>query len=64
MKWKKEGPYLAVSDTGHKVAKYVSGDQVQYRPSFSGEFISYPVSDPKEAQAICERHYQITGGKA
>lgn len=64
MKWRKESPYLAVSDAGYKVAKFVSGDRVQYRPSLKGQFISLPVEDPKEAQAICERNYQITGGAA
>lgn len=62
MKWRKEGPYLAVSDAGYKVAKFLIGDRALYRPSLSGQFISQPVEDPKEAQAICERNYQITGG--
>lgn len=61
MKWRKEGPYLAISDAGYKVAKFLSGDKVQYRPSIKGEFISYPVDNPKEAQAICERHHKIMG---
>jgi hypothetical protein len=62
MKWRKEGQYLAVSDAGYKVAKFIIGDKVVYRPSLSGEFISFPVDDPKEAQAICQRHQQIMGG--
>lgn len=61
MKWKKEGPYLAISDAGYRVARFVTGDKVVYRPSIKTEFISYPVADPKEAQAICERHQQIMG---
>lgn len=62
MKWRKEGPYLAISDAGYKVAKFLIGDRALYRPSIKGEFISLPVDNPKEAQAICERNYQITGG--
>lgn len=58
MRWRKEGPYLAVSDAGYKVGRYVIAGTSYYRPSVQGSFISAPVTDPKEAQAVCERHFK------
>lgn len=63
MKWKNEGDYLVVSNTipAYKIAKVFIADQAEYRPSFSGEFISLFVPTFKEAKTICERHHQIMG---
>lgn len=61
MRWRKEGPYLAISDAGYKVAMFRVGAQTLYRPSLKGEFLVMPVSNPKEAQAVCENHQKIMG---
>ena len=70
MKWAKakdkDGNVLdrvAVSDEGYKVAKFTIGGHDLYRASLQGEFLHFPVTDPKEAQAVCERHYAITGAR-
>jgi len=70
MKWAKakdkDGNVLdrvAISDAGYKVARFTIAGQDQYRASLSGEFLHFPVTDPKEAQAVCERHYMITGAR-
>ena len=68
MKWAKakdkDGNVLervAISDAGYKVARFTIDGKDQYRASLQGEFLHFPVPDPKEAQAVCERHYLITG---
>lgn len=62
MKWAKRGPYLAVTNTmpEYRVAKFYDVGVPIYRASFKGEFISMKIHDAKEAQALCERHHQIT----
>lgn len=57
MKWRKEGPHLAVSDEGYRVGRYRVSEVDYYRPSFKGDFISAPCTDPKEAQATCDQHF-------
>ncbi|WP_462383345.1 hypothetical protein [Pseudomonas sp. Marseille-QA0892] len=61
MKWREETRWLAVSDMGYKVARFVVGDESQYRASIRGEFIGEVVQSFAEAKAICERHLQIMG---
>lgn len=63
MRWARHGDYLAVSDSvpPYKVAKFINGSQAQYRASMQGEFIGAVTDDPREAQAICERHHSIMG---
>lgn len=63
MKWQAQGEYLVISNTipAYKVCKVFIGAEAEYRPSFSGEFISLFVPTFDEAKAICERHHQITG---
>lgn len=65
MKWAKQSDCLAVSDTQppYKVARFVVDGHAQYRASVRGEFIGSITADPKEAQAICERHYEIMGSE-
>lgn len=63
MRWRKEGPYLALSDEGYKVARYRIAGVDHYRPSLQGSFISAPVSDPKEAQAACDQHFKTAKSK-
>lgn len=63
MKWRSEGQYLALSNTvpAYKVCKVFIGAEVEYRPSFSGEFISGFVTSFDDAKAVCERHHEIMG---
>lgn len=63
MKWQAQGEYLAISNTipAYKVCKVFIGTQVEYRPSFSGDFISGFLPSFDEAKTICERHHQIMG---
>lgn len=62
MKWAKRGELLAVSNTmpEYRVAKFYIVGQEVFRASFKGEFLGRMTEDPKEAQAICERHHTIT----
>ena len=39
----------------------MDGSKANYRASVRGEFIGQVCDDPKEAQAICERHLMIMG---
>ncbi len=57
MKWRKEGPHLAISDENYKVGRYRINGVDYYRPSFRGDFISSPLTDPKAAQATCDQHF-------
>lgn len=61
MKWREEGPYLAISDKGYKVAKYMDGKWPIYRASIRGEFIGSPQENFKAAQQICENNLAIIG---
>ncbi|WP_462382261.1 hypothetical protein [Pseudomonas sp. Marseille-QA0892] len=61
MKWRQENPWLAISDVGYRVAKFVAGAEVMYRASIRGEFIGSVTDTFAEAKAICERHFQIMG---
>lgn len=61
MKWRKESEHLAISDAGYKVAKFKVEWDTVYRASFRGQFIGPVKDDPKEAQQVCENHWQITG---
>lgn len=63
MRWRKEGPYLAISDTGYKVARYRVNGVDFYRPSLHGSFICAPLTDPRAANAECDRHHKQSGHK-
>lgn len=58
MKWRKEGPHLSISDEGYKVARFQAGNQVSYRPSLLGSFISEPKPTPAEAAKACDAHFK------
>lgn len=65
MRWAKQSRHLAISDTmpPYRVARFAIASLVQYRASIGGEFIGAVCTDPKAAQAICERHHLITGNR-
>ncbi|MDG9927435.1 MULTISPECIES: hypothetical protein [unclassified Pseudomonas] len=65
MKWAKQSEHVAVSDSTpqYRVARFVIDGDAQYRASVRGEFIGAVTTDPHEAQAVCERHYMVTGGE-
>lgn len=56
MNWKRVSPHLLVGDDGYKICRFKVVDNIYYRPSFSGSFISAPQDDLDEAKAICEAH--------
>jgi hypothetical protein len=63
VKWAKQSEHVAFSDSKpvYKVARFMDGNKANYRASVRGEFIGKVCDDPKEAQAICERHLMIMG---
>lgn len=63
MKWAKQSQRVAISDSRpvYRVAQFTVAGVHSYRASVGGEFIGQVCSDPKEAQAICERHLMIMG---
>lgn len=62
MNWWRETPHLMVSNEGYKIGRYKAGEQVFYRPSLKGDFISRPFTDLDAAKAECDRHFE-GGGK-
>ncbi|HXD09509.1 MAG TPA: hypothetical protein VN653_05560 [Anaerolineales bacterium] len=63
MKWARETPHMLTSNEGYKIGRYKVGDQVFYRPSRAGDFISRPFTDLDAAKAECDRHFE-GGAKA
>ncbi|WP_405120721.1 hypothetical protein [Pseudomonas leptonychotis] len=61
MKWRKQTAYLLVSDSGYKVANYISDGQAACRASVNGEFIGQVCDTAKAAQTACENHQAIMG---
>lgn len=61
MKWREEGQWLAISDKGYRVAKFIVGSETIYRASIRGEFIGEPKSTFNEAHSICDNHLAIMG---
>lgn len=68
MKWQKgkdrDGNVLervAVSDTGHKVARYTIAGVDQFRASFKDQFIHLPVPCKEEAVKACNAHFAAKG---
>ncbi|QLI49454.1 hypothetical protein vBPaeMUSP18_50 [Pseudomonas phage vB_PaeM_USP_18] len=61
MKWTRAGMHAESSDTipPYVVTRYRIEGVAQFRPSFKGEFLTFPVPTAKEAKAICERHHSI-----
>jgi hypothetical protein len=62
MKWLRETAHLLVSDQGYKIGRFKVGEQVYYRTSLKGDFISGPFTDLDAAKAECDRHFE-GGGK-
>ena len=61
MKWARETAHLLISDEGYKIGRYKVGQQVYYRPSRGGDFISRPFEDLDAAKDECERHFEGSG---
>ncbi len=61
MKWREEGQWLAISDKGYRVAKFMVGSKTIYRASIRGEFIGETKETFNEAREICENHLAIMG---
>jgi len=58
MRWARETPHLLTSDQGYKIGRYKAGDQVFYRPSLKGDFISRPFTDLDAAKSECDQHFE------
>lgn len=58
MRWRKEGPYLSISDAGYKCARYRVDGVDWFRPSYRDKFIGAPVQDARAASAECELHFK------
>lgn len=63
MKWREENSWLAISDSGYRVARFVVGDKSIYRASIRGEFIGEPKGSFEECKQICENNLQIMGNQ-
>ena len=58
MIWRRESPYLLISDSGYKIARFFSSGKQMYRPSSFGKFICAPLASLDEAKAACEKHFK------
>ena len=56
--WTQQNPYLATSDNGYRVGKFIIEAQAWYRPSKDGRFIGKPVSTFAEARRVCAEHHK------
>jgi len=56
MNWQRQSPHILTGDLGYKISRNKVGEDIYYRPSFSGSFISAPKSDLDKAKEICEQH--------
>lgn len=56
MIWTRQSQHTLTSDAGYKIARYKVADNIYYRPSIGGEFISRPFSNLDEAKAACDEH--------
>lgn len=56
MNWKRISPHLLIGDDGYKICRTKVGENIYYRPSFNGSFISAPQTDLDAAKAICTEH--------
>lgn len=58
MIWKRVSPHTLAGEIGYKIARYKVGENIYYRPSYNGSFISAPLSDLDEAKATCDIHWK------
>lgn len=56
MNWKRVSPHVLVGDDGYKICRIKVVDDIYYRPSFGGSFISAPLRDLDEAKIACDEH--------
>ncbi|QIW89247.1 recombination protein NinG [Pseudomonas phage 8P] len=62
MKWQRTSDHTESSDTipVYRVTRFRIEGKPQFRPSYAGEFLGFPVPTAKAAREICERHHSIT----
>ena len=62
MKWQRTSDNTESSDTipVYRVTRFRIEGKSQFRPSYAGEFLGFPVPTAKAAREICERHHSIT----
>lgn len=56
MNWKRISPHVLVGDLGYKICRLKVVENIYYRPSHNGSFISAPLTCLDEAKAVCDRH--------
>ena len=61
MKWKRINPWLATSDCGYSIAKYLDGSEEVFRASFKGRFIS-PATTKELVVEACKQHKEASDG--
>lgn len=61
MKWRELTPYVAISDKGYRVAKFIVGSETIYRASIGGRFIGSTQETFENCRQVCENNYQIMG---
>ena len=61
MNWSRASNWLMLGEHGYKVAKFLVGDQAQYRASLSGRFLGQVQESADDACQVCESHFQIMG---
>jgi len=61
MNWSRSSAYLMAGEHGYKVAKFLVGDQSQYRASLGGRFLGQVQESAEDACQVCESHFQIMG---
>ena len=63
MNWSRASAYLMTGEHGYKVAKFLVGDQAQYRASLGGRFLGQVQESADDACQVCESHFQIMGAE-
>ncbi len=56
MNWKRVSPHFLAGDLGYKICRNKVVDDIYYRPSYRGSFISAPLRDLDAAKAACDQH--------
>lgn len=56
MNWKRISAYVLIGDEGYKICRNRIVDDIYYRPSHQGSFISAPLRDLDAAKAVCDQH--------
>lgn len=53
---KRINPHTLIGDLGYKIARFKIAENIYYRPSHNGSFITAPLGDLNEAKTACDEH--------